>query len=359
MNRNRLVVGCMSGTSMDGIDAALVRIAGSGLSMRAELIRGASVPLDDADTLRAFAGGAALSARQIRSLALGMGEQHRDLVANVLGDVTPDLIVVHGQTVLHEPPLSWQVVDPWPLAVSMACPVVSDLRSRSIASGGEGAPLTPLADWVMFRDTERPRAVVNLGGFANLTHLPAGHGDSATAVQRITGGDVCPCNIVLDRLARSRLGTPFDDTGREASSGTVSHEASREIVRGLGRPSGTSLGTRDEAAWIDDELASLRTPAALATACDAIGQVIAGQIPSDASVVVAGGGAKNQALVRAIGVHHGSQPMLSDNFGVPVQFREAMGFAVLGSLAQDGESVSLPRITGPTTAGRDGQWILA
>ncbi len=357
MTRARTVVGCMSGTSMDGIDAALVAIEGTGLAMQARLVRAASGPLPRADELRAFADGAALSAHEIRLVARDLGEAHRAVIEGLLGDETPDLIVMHGQTVLHAPPLSWQVVDPWPVASRFGCRVVSDLRSRSIAGGGQGAPLTPLADWVLFRDADETRTVVNLGGFANFTRLPAASGDPDSDVARIEGGDICPCNLVLDRIARERLSKAYDDGGQTALAGTVSAGLAEKLAERFASASDRSLGTGDEALWIDEVTASLSPGDALATVCDAIARAIAVRTGSGL-LVLAGGGAHNQALVRAIERHHRGRVRTSDALGVPVQYREAIAFAVLGALADDGVPTSLPQITGAATSGRDGQWIL-
>lgn len=356
MSGTRLIVGCMSGTSMDAIDAALVAVNGTGLSMHASLERAATAPLPHRDRLRAFADGEAFTARELRAIAVDLGAAHRDLVGLLIGAEVPELIVMHGQTVLHDPPLSWQLLDPWPVAMAFGCRVVTDLRSRSLASGGQGAPLTPLADWVLFRG-DRPRSIVNLGGFANITTLPAESGNATADIDRMGGGDVCPCNLVLDRLARGRLGKPFDENGAAALAGTPDDAIADHLASRLFAPAGRSLGTGDEATRLDDATAKLTPSDALATACDAIGRAIARSSPPG-DVVLAGGGTLNLALVRAIERHLGRAVRTSDRLGVPIQSREAVGFAVLGALADDGIPVSLPKIAGSATQGRDGQWIL-
>ena len=358
MKPTRMIVGCMSGTSMDGIDAALVRVHGTGLNIRVELVRSASVSLDDADELRGFTNGHPLSAQRIRSLAVRLGEQHCVAIASTLGQDEADLIVLHGQTVLHEPPLSWQLIDPWPVAAAFGCRVVSDLRSRSLATGGQGSPLTPLADWVLFRDPNETRTVVNLGGFANFTALPTDADPSIDNIDLITGGDICACNLVLDRLARDRLGTSFDEDGRAALTGEVSTAEAARLSNRLKPDHERSLGTGDEAQWFDDELASLSPTDCLATACDAIARTITSQLPASDATVIAGGGSCNRALMRSFASHRSGRILESDAFGIPSQMREAVGFAVLGALADDGIPVTLPAITGSVTEGRDGQWIL-
>src|SRR5690606_34298498 len=121
----------------------------------------------------------------------------------------PDLVAVHGQTVHHEPPVSWQLVNPWPIAQYADCPVVTDLRGADLAAGGQGAPITPIADWLLFRDRRegaggrQTRVVVNLGGFCNITLLPGrspptgGQGGATLrarplpGVEQIQARDVC------------------------------------------------------------------------------------------------------------------------------------------------------------------------
>lgn len=357
MSTPRLVVGCMSGTSMDGIDAALVSISGEGLSMAVTVVRGASAPLPHAERLRAFAEGAAVTARELHAMSLDLGSAHAALLADLLQGDRPDLIVMHGQTVLHEPPLSWQLLNPWPVAVALSARVVTDLRSRSVFSGGQGAPLTPLADWILFRSPSEPRAVLNLGGFANLTRLPVEGSNASADLAGIRGEDIGPCNLVLDRLARDRLGKPFDAEGRSAESGRVCSNTASRIAAELSTRGNRSMGTGDEAPWVVDATASLPAADAVATACDAIARVICGRVEV-ATLVVAGGGTRNRGLMRGLERHHSGRVFESDVLGVPTQLREAAGFAVLGALADDGVPVSLAQVTEAATVGRDGQWIL-
>ncbi|MEO1534943.1 MAG: anhydro-N-acetylmuramic acid kinase [Planctomycetota bacterium] len=357
MTTPRLVIGCMSGTSMDGIDAAAVRIEGSGRAMRCTFVAGASAPLPHAEALRAFANGSSLSARSLASIGRDLGEAHKSLITKIVSQRSPDLIVMHGQTVLHDPPLSWQLLDPWPVASAFHCRVVTDLRSRSIAMGGQGAPLTPLADWILFRDDTESRCVVNLGGFANLTILPAASVADDSSYERVRGGDVCPCNLVLDRLARDRLGTAYDDRGREALGGSVDHRLADDLARRFASLAGRSLGTGDEAGFVDDAVRALAARDALATVCEAIARAIRAAAGGD-MLVLAGGGVHNGALVRCLQAQQGSRLRTSDQLGIPVQFREAVAFGVLGALAENDVCVTLPQITGATTSGRDGQWIL-
>ncbi|MEL6797319.1 MAG: anhydro-N-acetylmuramic acid kinase [Planctomycetota bacterium] len=175
----------------------------------------------------------------------------------------------------------------------------------------------------------------------------------------MAGGDICVCNLVLDRLARDRLGKPFDEDGMAALTGAVSTAVAARLSNRLKPDHERSLGTGDEARWFDDELALLSPTDCLATACDAIARTIASQLPASDATIIAGGGSCNRALTRSFASHHNGRILESDAFGVPSQMREAVGFAVLGGLADDGIPVTIPAITGSVTKGRDGQWILS
>ena len=177
----RLAIGLMTGTSIDGVDAAAVVVDGHGLGMRVKVIGHDFAPLGDlAVALRALASGERMAASEVAQMALELGTRLADaagMLAMRLGRGAPALIAAHGQTVFHDPPRSWQLINAAPIA-KLGCPVVFDLRAADLAAGGQGAPITPLADFVFFRDESRGVAVVNLGGFCNVTVIPERAGRS-------------------------------------------------------------------------------------------------------------------------------------------------------------------------------------
>jgi 1,6-anhydro-N-acetylmuramate kinase len=155
-----------------------------------------------------------------------------------------DLVAVHGQTVFHAPPVSWQLLSAAPIAHALRVPVVFDLRAADLACGGQGAPITPIADFVLFRDEEENRAVVNLGGFCNVTLLERG---SSLELSRVRARDVCACNQVLDAVARACLGRAFDEGGSRAASGRVDAGSYASCSRSSRHSRARrSLGTGDE-----------------------------------------------------------------------------------------------------------------
>lgn len=368
----RHVIGCMTGTSLDALDLALVEVTATGLGAGIRFIRGSSRPLGDVGPLlRRIAEGAPVTAREIACTALAFGELHAGAAAELASAVpggVPDLVAVHGQTVFHAPPLSWQLLNPWPIARTFRCPVVFDLRGADLAAGGQGAPITPLADWLTLRDPAQTVVVANLGGFCNITLLPAeirpdrsrqsatpgdGASEPSGTLSRVRGRDVCACNQLLDATARLALGVPFDQDGRFAAAGSV-NERLRDELTGLLRAqdrSGRSLGTGDElTAWISRQTAAtppLHANDLARTVVEAVGTTIGSVCRESGAtrVLLAGGGVHHPVLVAAIGRAAGVKPSLTDAYGVPAAYREAMAIASLGALCQDRVPITLGAVT--------------
>ncbi|MFM1867622.1 MAG: Anhydro-N-acetylmuramic acid kinase [Planctomycetota bacterium] len=359
--RRRFVVGTMTGTSIDGdLDAALVEITGSGIAMRTEFVVGHSHPLGDlAADLRRVASQEPLAASAIARIARAFGEAHADALSELCSraGVSPDLAVLHGQTIFHAPPLTWQLLDPWPVATRLQCRVRYDLRSANTASGGQGAPITPLADFVLFGSTE-DLIVMNLGGFINATLVPS----RERGIEAIRGFDVCACNHLLDRVARTRLGTAFDKDGEAARRGIVHESISRDISHAIAPEladdhrrdsiARRSLGTGDEAARLVELTSHLSPSDACRTVADAIADaavrvILPESVHAPARILLAGGSARNQALRAAI-AHRTRLPVqtTAESHGIPIHMREAAEIAILGALADDGVRYALPQVTG-------------
>src|SRR2546423_4223568 len=223
----RLIAGAMSGTSADGVDVAVVAVSGRGTDMRVRFIRHRHRPYD-AELRRAIfsmreTGAARLAdiahcARRIshhyaKTLEIALAEAH--LKASDLAAVA-----AHGQTVYHAPPATMQLLDPSLLAAEIGCAVVSDFRRADCAAGGQGAPLVPFADFVLFRSAEIDRIVVNIGGIANVTCLFR----AAPTLDRVIAYDTGPGNCVSDHLMRRHDpdGPGYDVGGAVALRGRVS-----------------------------------------------------------------------------------------------------------------------------------------
>ncbi|MDP7009694.1 MAG: anhydro-N-acetylmuramic acid kinase [Phycisphaerales bacterium] len=348
----RTFVGTMTGTSMDGIDAVATLIEGSGLSMQSTFLTMATVPLKELQQdLRELASDHR-NEQLLERLGLRIGECTANAIS-ALGLEHIDTIALHGQTIFHQPPTSVQLIDPAPILERFDCTVLTDPRAADLKLGGQGAPITPLADWILFRQAKASVAVVNLGGFCNVTMLPI---DSQ--LDAVQGFDVCCCNLLLDAIARVRLGSAYDENGMVALQGCVQSELLQEITcqlqkqyeqhRSLG--SGDDLGNK-----ILSENSSVKTSDLLATAATAIGTVIGRVVKDVDQVFVAGGGVHNKLLAQSIHPH----AVRTDDVGVPTQAREAMAMAVLGALAIDGVSITLPQITGRKQTPNIVGWIQA
>lgn len=350
----RRAVGCMTGTSIDGIDAALVEIEGTGLEMKARFIRGVSHELGPVrEQLRRLADQVPMTAGDIAAAMREFSLVHVRAILDLLQGETCDLVCVHGQTVFHKPPLSWQLMQPAPLAREFKVPIVFDLRAADLAAGGQGAPITPIADWVLFRGTTNT-AVVNLGGFCNITMVPA-----KSQPASIRGMDVCSCNNLLDAIARKLFQTPFDVDGAKAASGSLHEEALEDLEGIFAAMSGRSLGTGDETGeWISRWRAHIPPESIAATACEAIAARIASSAHDVGQMLLAGGGARNRTLVSAIASATTARVEPLAARGLPGEYREAACFAILGALCQDRVPITLSQVTGvPAPAPLSGAWV--
>ena len=409
MSDTRYIVGVMTGTSIDGLDVALCKISGRGLDIEVEVMQVHSVdfPVSIATGLRSFADNdTSMTARQIVDLSKDFAMLHatsiRDMIqcgkaeGNEVKEIEQlDLVCVHGQTVYHAPPFqSWQLFTPAPLAHELNVACVCDLRAADIAAGAQGAPLTPLADWILFRDklNVETRCVVNLGGFCNITLLSptapvdtcstsvstssASIGDvllpTVTLLQisaSIQGFDVCACSQLLDCVARLRLNMPYDIDGQCASEGTIDIVTRDALESKLSSQvsAGRSLGTADyPAKWIE-AFSHIKPNDLAASAVNAIARVIMAHIPSHVrAVFLAGGGARNMALRRdmdAIALERGQGMLVCDTGdkragGVDVAYREAACWAVLGALCEDAIPITLPSTTGVANPPCSGTWVM-
>ncbi len=225
-----LVVGLMTGTSADAVDAVLVRFRGLGLGSAQEVVafRSGALESDLRHEILAVASASTLEPERLMRLDAALGERFAEAALQLLGEagVEPrsvDAIGSHGQTVRHlprpaggGPALTLQLGSAALLAERTGIAVVSDFRARDTAAGGEGAPLVPLYDWWRYRSDRESRALLNLGGMANVTHLPKGG-----AVEDLLAFDTGPGNAVLDALAALHSGGRMrrDEGGALAARG--------------------------------------------------------------------------------------------------------------------------------------------
>jgi anhydro-N-acetylmuramic acid kinase len=266
---------------------------------------------------------------------------------------------MHGQTVAHLPKrATLQLGDASRVALRTGVPTVADFRSANVAAGGEGAPLVPFADFILF-GKRAPVALLNLGGIANLTLIPRADADSITAF------DTGPANILSDLIAQ-RDGKRFDEAGDGAARGRVDERAlgwafSNEY---FAKRAPKSTGREDFGQPFADELVRRVTrnggtrDDALATAVALTARTVADGLKRETpggttwrELIVAGGGARNATLVKAL--RAAVAPLAvrtSDELGIPVTSREAVAFAILGAYRMQGRPNILPKATGASRA---------
>lgn len=230
---SRLVVGLMSGTSADGVDAVLTRITGCGTDTRVEQLEFYFQPFDDATRQRilAVAGGNFGGTKEVCLLANRLGQIYTQAVRNLMekaGVDRIDLIGTHGQTVWHIPVAeeylgemvngTLQIGEPSLLCEEFGCPVVSDFRVRDMAAGGLGAPLVPYTEFLLYRSETEDVALQNIGGIGNITLLTAG-----CRLEDVVAFDTGPGNMIMDALVTRMTNgrQTYDDGGKLAAKGRV------------------------------------------------------------------------------------------------------------------------------------------
>jgi len=363
----RFVLGLMTGTSGDGIDAVVVRIKGTGPGLAIKLITHKHVPFSPLFRTRLL--DEHMNVKEVCRLNFEIGELLAAAANSVIEqaravDVEVDFIASHGQTVAHLPPPrneyvgTLQIGEAAVLAERTGLLVVSDFRKRDMAAGGQGAPLVPYSDWMLWRRKRDQRVVLclNLGGIANFTVV-------TPKLEDVTAFDTGPCNMAIDGAVRLLTGgtQQMDLDGEASSRGIVIDEFYRYLMEHpyFDKVPPKSTGREDfgEEVYLRDALAARRdqpfedlvttvTAAAAASIVQAYERFIK---PSHAidHVVCGGGGIKNAALMKRIRQGFGDVPVYQcDQFGIPYNAREAIAFAILGNETVCGTACNVPAATG-------------
>jgi len=375
----RTVVGLMSGTSADGIDAALAHISGSGDSIEARLVAFRTTPYEPAIRKRILAlfspdAPAVEVCRMNFAVGRLFGEAALDLIHRCsLHPQSIDLIASHGQTVCHLPPGSplddlgggstLQIGEPAVIADMTGATVVADFRPQDLAAGGQGAPLVPYADYALFRHPRKTRAIQNIGGIANVTVLPAAGG-----IDDIIAFDTGPGNMILDALvtALTKGEKTFDEDGALSALGRVdekllawlmSHDyISRPPPKSTGREEFGSefVGRLLAKSEADDITAEdlLATTAAFTAASIAKSYKDFVLFEHDIDEVILGGGGSYNATLRRMLQERlpGMTIFLHEDLGISGDAKEALAFAILGNETMLGRPSNVPRATGARRA---------
>jgi len=397
-----LVLGLMSGTSADGIESALVRISGAPPKLNSKLLGHTSLPIPK--PIRAailqIAEGAPLPAAEISQLNFRLGELFADAAIATCKKLSVpvkslDLIASHGQTIFHQgPPVPFlgaktsstlQIGEPSVIAARTGITTIGDFRPADMAAGGQGAPLVPFADYLLYRHEKFGRASLNLGGIANVTVIPA-HSKPSDFFAFDTG----PANILIDALVShfTKGRQRFDKNALLASRGHINQQLIQRLMKDPYlrlRPPKSTGREYFGAAYVKDILTFARThkirPADIlytatyftaASIADALRRFV---LPKHkiSQLIVSGGGAQNPLIMLLLSVllacvtprpdastssNRKSGPnahsferievITSDHFGVPSEAKEAYAFALLAYETFHHRPSNLPSATGAT-----------
>jgi len=381
--KSLVVAGVMSGTSADGVDVALCRIGPPSTSdgtPRVKLIGAAEFRYPKAlrSAVLSAMDAKTTSVAEMSRLNWRLGEVYADAVESTAEQfgVKFGLVGCHGQTIYHQGVASkylgspvrctWQIGEASVIAEKLRVPVVSDFRPADLAAGGQGAPLVPMLDYVMFRSAKVNRVLQNLGGIANMTAIPA-----SSSVEDVLAFDSGPSNMVIDACMTRLFGKAFDRDGVVARRGKVIRQVVDRCLREpyFSAPPPKSCGREEFGdAFVDRFMAMCRKAGAsdadvIATATALTSESILdsyrrfvwphlGQkapVARGVEYVVAGGGARNATLMAML--REGLEPLgvrvrATDELGVPTQAKEGVAFALLAWLSWNGLPGNVPSATG-------------
>jgi anhydro-N-acetylmuramic acid kinase len=353
-------IGLISGTSMDGIDAALVEFGDRSIQVAATLSYAYPEELRER-LIIASRQPAGFSIDEYGELDHWAGECFRDAALALLdsAEIAIDAVRAigsHGQTVRHRPdakhPFTIQVGNADVIAKGTGIDCVADFRSADVALGGEGAPLVPLFHHWLLRSAKIDRCILNIGGIANVTLLPASH-------DRISGFDTGPGNTLMDAWSRRHEGSDFDESGRWASTGRSDDAL---LTAMLGDPyfaktppksTGFEYFNEDWLSQFDPDRANAAD--VQATLCELTARSIAGAIfehaPGTAELLVCGGGIHNNELMRRLAANLPSLRIVSTiDHGLDPDWVEACAFAWLAMRALESRPGNAPSVTGASRA---------
>ncbi len=374
------ILGLMAGTSLDGIDAALCAMEGTGADLKAQLLAFECVPYETQLRERLLrAGNNQADVREVARLNVEVAEMFAN-AANLVFEKhgRAELIASHGQTVCHlaEEKVTLQIGEGQVLAERTGLTVVCNFRPRDLACGGQGAPLVPYADWVLLRHPAKNRVVLNIGGIANCTILPAN-----CSLGQVRAWDTGPGNMLLDLAAKRYFDWAFDPGGsmahglevEELVNRALEHEFfEREPPKSAGREQfgdeflevfealAFQIGVRAGRVAISgsphDLLANLTRFSARSIAESV--RRFSGFARGDFEMIVGGGGVHNHTLMKMLQQEIMPARLLtSEEAGLNSDAKEALAFAILGSETLHGVATSIPGATGARRASVLGQIV--
>lgn len=373
--RAMVVAGVMSGTSADGIDVALVRMTSFRGMPKLTLLahEGFRYPASLRKAVLAAMNAKTTSTAELAQLNWRLGIAYAEAVkATIEGHkIKVDLIGCHGQTLYHQGrsetyagknfACTWQAGEPTLMAAELGVPVVSNFRPADMANGGQGAPLVPLLDYVLFNHPKRGRVLQNVGGIANLTAIPAGTGEQA-----VIAFDTGPGNMVIDALAQTLFGRPYDRNGAIAARGTVLKSVLEQMLRGpyfaakpprsagreqFGREYATKfLSTcRRLSRKPEDAMATATALTAASIARSFQRFVLPSMKGAPIDYIVSGGGVRNRTLMKMLAARLepiGCKLTTIEDFSMPAAAKEAVAFALIAWMTWHHLPGNVPSATG-------------
>jgi anhydro-N-acetylmuramic acid kinase len=377
----------MSGTSADGIDVAVVRITAGKLWPKLTLLAHEGFPYPAALRRKVLAAmnAESISTAELARLNWRLGMAYADALTATAArhKVKLDLIGCHGQTLYHQArpgayagrsfACTWQLGETALIAGAVGVPVVSNFRPADMVAGGQGAPLVPLLDYVLFANAKRGRVLQNIGGIANLTAIPAGAGP-----ERVVAFDTGPGNMVMDALMQELFGKAFDRNGALAAAGTVIEPVLVATLKNpyfALKPPRTTGREQFGREYAMKFLAACRRLSAkpedaLATATALTAESIAQsykrfvrpRMKGAVDYIVSGGGARNHTLMAMLAQRLallGCDLAASEEFGLPAEAKEAAAFALMAWQTWHRRAGNVPAATGAGRAAILGQVTLA
>ena len=377
--KTMIVAGVMSGTSADGVDVAICRVSPADAGPRIKVLGQHSMryPTKLRKAVLAAMDAKSTSTSELARLNWRLGEVYAEAVdaaARAMG-VKPQLIACHGQTIYHQGAATnylgapvrctWQTGEAAVIAERMRVPVVSDFRPADMAAGGQAAPLVPMFDFCVLRDAKKSRVLLNLGGIANVTVLPA-----ACRAEDVLAFDTGPANMVIDACMEQLFGRGYDRTGATAARGRVLEDVVARLMRAkyFSAPPPKSCGREEygevfseqffaacnrESARKEDVIATA-TALTARTIADAYVRFCKPQLErlapkTKVELIAAGGGVRNATLMRMLREQlepSGVRVRSIEETGLDAGAKEAAAFALLGWLTWHGLPGNLPSATG-------------
>ena len=372
------VAGIMSGTSADGIDVAFTRITPNLAGPPRpdlKLLAHAGFPFPPAlrRAVLAAMNAEAIATAELARLNWRLGQAYSEALSRTLerNPCRLDLIGCHGQTIYHQATparylgrdaaCTWQIGEVAMLAQQSGVPVVSNFRPADMVVGGQGAPLVPLLDYVLFRHATRGRVLQNLGGVGNLTALPANAGPL-----QVVAFDTGPGNMVIDQLMQQLFGKPFDRGGKTGARGEVLMPVVEALLRepffqlrppkSAGREQFGSdyaarflQACRSVGGSPEDTIASATALTARSVGLAYSSFLFKSMHNTPVDFVVSGGGARNQTLMQMLREQlepQGCTVQASDDLGLPAEAKEAAAFALLAYETWHRRPGNIPSATG-------------